>query len=273
MLQGFVTMYEHLLHLENVFNETKILIKDIALTIKERDFYSKKGNLITSYSIDYLHPSKEKLIQNLTILYHENGIGFKLLSSILGNVSYTQLRTIFRKLNIESRKGFSCITESLKKTRSERAKKSNPWRNWTGSNLSTMHSSSKKFLGGWYFNKNIQRNVWLRSSWEYAYASFLDETNKEWNVEVNSFLLSDGTYYRPDFFIYEKNNLLKIVEIKSTWSNGSQNRIEKFEKFKLEYPQIKSELICDELFTLINRTQSQCLIEWKKIRKMEKEND
>jgi predicted nuclease of restriction endonuclease-like RecB superfamily len=113
----------------------------------------------------------------------------------------------------------------------------------------------------------------LRSSWEYGYAKFLNDNRIEWDVEARSYLLSDGRYYRPDFFIYENNNLSKIVEIKSRWSNGSLERIDKFEMFKKEYGDISAELISDELFLLINRKQKDIINEWKKVRLMELKND
>jgi hypothetical protein len=47
-------------------------------------------------------------------------------------------------------------------------------------------------------------------------------------------------------------------------------RIDKFEKFKKEYSQIKSKIVGSELFEMIKRTPSQNLLEWKKSRIMEK---
>ena len=63
--------------------------------------------------------------------------------------------------------------------------------------------------------------------------------------------------------------LAEIVEVKSTWSNGSLERVEKFNTFKKEYPQINSKVIGQELFLLIGKAQSQVLLEWKKIRNKE----
>lgn len=227
--------------------------------------------MIASYVVDVNHPEVSLLKDNLQKLYYDNGIGYKLLSSMLGNVSYTQLRTIFLKVGVKGRVGTQCVTEGLKKVRSERARKSNPWKDWTGNpSLSQMHSKSKRYLGGWYLNRKSEKYVWLRSSWEFAYAMYLDEQEKYWDVEARSYLLSDGRYYRPDFFIYENDCLSEVIEIKSTWSNGAMNRIEKFETFKREYPLITARIIGDELFELIGKTPSQNLLEWKKLRIMEK---
>ena len=264
-------MYEHLAELTEILDETRKLIEEIALKTKGREFRSKGGAMTASYIIDINHPELNLLKDNLQKLYHENGIGYKLLSSMLGNVSYTQLRTIFKKIDVKGRTGTNCVTEGLKKIRSERARKSNPWKDWTGnSSLSQMHSKSKRYLGGWYLNSKAGKYVWLRSSWEFGYARYLDSQEKIWDAEVRSYLLSDGRYYRPDFFIYENGCLAEVVEVKSTWSNGSLDRIEKFEAFKREYPKISARIVGDELFDIIGRTPLQNLLEWKQKRIMEK---
>ncbi|NOU67485.1 restriction endonuclease [Paenibacillus sp. LMG 31461] len=58
------------------------------------------------------------------------------------------------------------------------------------------------------------RETYLRSSYEYAYAKYLDYLGITWTYEERTFNLGYKTY-KPDFFIYDKqNSLLKIVEIK-----------------------------------------------------------
>jgi hypothetical protein len=265
-------MYEHIRCLEELIDETRALIQTVACSKVKREFIGRGGKKTASYVIDTSHKDCEKLIKNLITLYEENGMGFKLISSHLGNVSYTRLRTIFDALEIEKRTGYNCVTDGLKKLRSERAKTNNPWTNWT-EKYKDKDMVNKHHLAGWFFNESKSKYVWLRSSWEYGYAKFLNENKIEWDVEVNSYLLHDGRYYRPDFFIYENNNLLKVVEIKSKWSNGSLDRIDKFEMFREEYREINADLITDELFILINRTQKDIITEWKKVRLMELKND
>jgi hypothetical protein len=59
------------------------------------------------------------------------------------------------------------------------------------------------------------KNVYLRSSYEYAYAKYLDYRKIRWSYEQRKFDLSHKIY-TPDFFVYnEKNELQFIVEIKS----------------------------------------------------------
>lgn len=56
---------------------------------------------------------------------------------------------------------------------------------------------------------------YLRSSYEYAYALYLDTVNANWNYEVKSYDLG-FKIYKPDFFIYDKiGNIIKVVEVKS----------------------------------------------------------
>ena len=261
-------MYEHLEDKKIMFEETRDLIHGIACSIPSRTFKSRGGEMVSSFFIDKDHVETPKLIANLQHLYHDCGIGFKLLSSELGNVSYTRLRTIFQVLGIEKRSGSSCVTEGLRKIRSERAKKNNPWTDWT-SKYPNKDKINKHHLGGWYLNKSKNKYVWLRSSWEYGYAVWLDSQELTWDVEVRSYLLSDGRYYRPDFFIFANECLEHIVEVKSKWSNGSLERIDKFEQFKQQYPAITVKLVSDELFELIGKKQAEVLEEWKKSRVLE----
>lgn len=56
---------------------------------------------------------------------------------------------------------------------------------------------------------------YLRSSYEYAYAKYLDYHLIPWSYEENAFDIG-YKIYKPDFFLYDQNgNLKKIVEIKS----------------------------------------------------------
>ncbi|MEB2492939.1 hypothetical protein SOP93_17405 [Peribacillus frigoritolerans] len=66
-----------------------------------------------------------------------------------------------------------------------------------------------KAYGGYY------KDIFLRSSYEYAYALYLDEIGIKWGYELQNFRLSKKVY-KPDFFLYDTDwNLLKIAEVKS----------------------------------------------------------
>jgi hypothetical protein len=261
-------MYEHLQDKKSMIEETRDLIYKVACSKTKRTFKSKGGKAVSSFFISKEHTDVPKLIENLQHLYHDCGIGFKLLSSELGNVSYTRLRTIFQALGIEKRNGTSCVTDGLKQLRSERARKNNPWTDWT-TKYPDKDKVNKHHLGGWYLNRSKSKYVWLRSSWEYGYATWLNSQKIIWDVEIRSYLLTDGRYYRPDFFLFVNDCLDYVVEIKSKWSNGSLERIDKFEQFRQEYPTIKAVLVTDELFEIIGKKQSEVLEEWKKVRVLE----
>lgn len=76
------------------------------------------------------------------------------------------------------------------------------------------------------------KEYWLRSSWETKVAEYLDRNNIIWKYEVQCFKLNDNQTYRPDFFIYDNEKLVKIIEVKGYWY---KNNKEKFENFKKKF--------------------------------------
>ncbi len=94
------------------------------------------------------------------------------------------------------------------------------------------------------------KEYYLRSSYEYAYAFYLDYFSVPWSYEDQVFEI-DGKSYKPDFFFYDQNGKLeKIVEIKSR----NKEAKEKAEKRLLAIEKqckIRTELISyEELKTL-----------------------
>ncbi|GEN35028.1 restriction endonuclease [Aneurinibacillus danicus] len=76
-------------------------------------------------------------------------------------------------------------------------------------------------------------DVYLRSSYEYAYAKYLDYKQINWKYEEKKFDLGDKMY-TPDFFIYnEKSELQFIVEIKSRNQQAKIKALENLEKLKM----------------------------------------
>jgi hypothetical protein len=57
------------------------------------------------------------------------------------------------------------------------------------------------------------RKVFLRSTLEFIYARSLDIDRVSYRTEEISYIIGNKTY-KPDFFLYEKEKLTKIVEIK-----------------------------------------------------------
>lgn len=62
---------------------------------------------------------------------------------------------------------------------------------------------------GWY------KGNYLRSSYEYVYAKILEKQGINYKLEQEVYYLENGMSYKPDFFIYKKDKLIEIVEIKS----------------------------------------------------------
>lgn len=118
-------------------------------------------------------------------------------------------------------------------------------------------------IQGYYFNKSKNKYVWLRSSSEYTYAKWLDEHNFEWDVEVVMYTLKSGKKYRPDFFIYENNEIKKIVEIKGYWVD----KVWKFDEIKEQLNGTGIECILIDKDNIRNYTNNKNIIkEWKQIR-------
>ena len=159
--------------------------------------------------------------------YYDLGYGFKNIGKLL-NISYSNVRQIFYYLNIKYRKGYNVVTDKLKEIRRINAIKSGGWRNRNIKNIKT-----ERGVQGYYYNKSIKKYVWIRSSWEYIYAKWLDKNNFIWNVEFKSYKINNIEYYRPDFFIFDKNNnLTSIIEIKGYWKNRLWKTILLKEKLK-----------------------------------------
>lgn len=66
----------------------------------------------------------------------------------------------------------------------------------------------------------------MRSSWEIAYAKWLDKNNIEWRYELNTFDLGD-TCYTPDFYLPETN---EYIEVKGYFPKKIKEKIELFKQ-------------------------------------------
>jgi hypothetical protein len=71
----------------------------------------------------------------------------------------------------------------------------------------------------------------LRSSYELAYANWMDENNIDWYYEPQ-FKLSSGKIFSPDFQLSTGD----IIEIKGYWTKTA---LDKWHQFCLEYPDLK----------------------------------
>lgn len=80
--------------------------------------------------------------------------------------------------------------------------------------------------GGYYTSKN-NGIIWLRSSYEIAYAKWLDDNDILWLYEHKHYKLSDGSSYFPDFYLVYED---KYVEIKGYMYPKAKHKIEMFIK-------------------------------------------
>lgn len=108
---------------------------------------------------------------------------------------------------------------------------------------------------------------YLKSSYEYAYARYLDFINKKWKYEQQSFDLGE-CYYTPDFFIYdEDNNLEYIVETKSNKKEYLEKAEKKVKLLKDKYD-INGYVVSHEglriAFSDTPLSLSQIIKEWQK---------
>lgn len=75
-----------------------------------------------------------------------------------------------------------------------------------------------------YYQSPLQGRVCFRSSWELAYAKYLDSINELWYYEIETFDIGNNTY-TPDFFLSRTN---KFIEIKGYMYPKHQEKINKF---------------------------------------------
>jgi len=163
-------------------------------------------------------------------------------------------------MDIDIRKGQSVCTDKLREIRSARVK----------GNKSPFYNkqifNSNNGVQGYYLRKYDNKYVWLRSTWEYIYAKWLDSKNIKWDIEKTSYKLSNGNTYRPDFFILNDDGSVKtIVEIKGYYDN----RLYKVDLAKEEYNLDISVVFDITLYT--NTSYMKELKEWK-LKKLLKED-
>lgn len=78
--------------------------------------------------------------------------------------------------------------------------------------------------------KSIKRikykKFWMRSSWEVAYAKYLDKNKIQWQYEPRIFEVGKFRYI-PDFYLPDTDT---YVEIKGRWRNNAKKKFNLFQK-------------------------------------------
>ncbi len=77
-----------------------------------------------------------------------------------------------------------------------------------------------------YYPSPLQGQVCFRSSYELAYAKYLDSIHELWMYEMETFDLGNTTY-TPDFFL---PRLEKFIEIKGYMNEKSKAQIQQFQE-------------------------------------------
>ena len=82
----------------------------------------------------------------------------------------------------------------------------------------------------WYPNEDDQQ-ICMRSSWEVAFACWLDYLGIPWLYEPKAFYIGKGKWtgvtYTPDFYLPEQNT---YIEIKGMYSEKNKRKMEEFRK-------------------------------------------
>ncbi len=212
-------------------------------------------------------PSKLKAdsFKYITELY-DSGYGYKIIARSL-DISYTQCRNFFNVyLGHCMRKGTNVVTDKVRDFRSKRVLGSkNPWYDWTNNKNPELFKNNSRGIQGYYKTKE-QGYIWLRSTWEYIYAKWLDKHNINWKYEDIQYKLSNGQSYRPDFFIMKDNDTIDyIVEVKGHF----KDRMYKVDMLREEY-NLEIVIITD-ITQYCETTYIKDLKAWKKEKLLKKE--
>jgi len=113
--------------------------------------------------------------------------------------------------------------QKMRENAPDRSGKKNPMYGKKAARLSGIGKGS-------YYDSPLQGTIWLRSSYEIAYAKYLDEHKILWMYEMETFELSNEMTYTPDFFLPK---FKKFIDTKGYMKKEAQ---EKINKFKEEYP-------------------------------------
>jgi len=247
------------------FTETSPHLEQNTKLLMVEKGHHKFSNHVRNLSDDI----KIHLKSQIQEYYFERGWGLKLVARNVLGISYTNCRTLFRLLELTFNKGYNVCNDTLRAFRKQKAIEEN--KEETGfrhPDLLRYSKTTHRGVQGYYFNTSTQSYVWLRSTWEFIYAKFLNKAGIKWKIEQRYFRLSDGTKYSPDFYIYNDTwELQKIVEIKGYFDK----RAYKVELLREEFykdSKIDIILIRDiKLYLENDLTYEKELKTWKTIRK------
>lgn len=238
-------------------------INSLLLDIDNKKFKIGNKKITDAILNDYRY---NDLINFLNSVYVEQGYGFKsIINKFNIKTTYTKLRNIIKFLNIKIHSNVEA-NDCLRKQRSEISKSN--YKNklgWFKEGVQEKIKNHKTARGiqGYYWNSYKNKYVWLRSSWEFIYAKWLNNNNINWDVEVCKYKLNDGTLYRPDFFIFDENNNIKyIVEIKGYWKNHAYKTNLLHDTFNIKT------ILIEDMTPYLESTMLNEIKLWKNLRKL-----
>ena len=138
------------------------------------------------------------------------------------NLTYTNMRQLLKFFGVEIRKGMNVVIPSLCESRRQKAlSEHKAGIGWFDPEIRRkIEKTNARGVQGYYLNQSTNELVWLRSTYEYIFAKWLDRTKHNWKMEMTYYKLGTSIY-RPDFFIHDENwNLVKIIEIKGYWDSN-----------------------------------------------------
>ena len=236
----------------------RMITKKYGGDIPNKTFTSNNTHDVNLIKNDTRYITTYNFIKNL----YDEGHGLK---SIIKDNSLPITTPVLRKLMIDimniNLRNYSDITDVLRVKRSNKVKLEHD--KGIGWFSDSVVRKQNRGIQGYYFNKSRNKYVWLRSTYEYIYAMWLDHNKKIWDIEFKSYRLDDDTLYKPDFFIFDDNEkLIKIVEVKGYWENRSY-KFHKLQK-QLENDGIECEIINgDKILSYTNDQLKNITKIWK----------
>lgn len=264
--------------------EDKILLESKLIGLKQIYSNTKKmtgveSNMINKFVSILLQD--EQFVKVIKHYYVEKQIGIKSLIKLLDNIiSYSSLRSILIKIGVLNRDGnnHNYLDEQCKMRSYNALNKITPNYPSIYTHQHLMYNSNKQGVQGYYFSKLYNKNIWIRSTFEYIVIDHLERNNIKYSYEMKEYTLLDGRKYRPDFHILNNDSTIKyLIEIKSNYYISHQDD----KAFRLK------EQISDTVFVIFNvegiceffdikdikpkQLYNKKLKEWKSIRRMKHE--
>jgi len=235
--------------------------------IKEKKFKISIGTKRFKFTKNIKKDERYKFVKKwFNKKYIKEGYGIKsLIFDYNLPITYSSLRNFLKFMEIPLHTP-NKANNFLKKRRSINARKQMLNKEGMYAEDIQKNIKSKKTtrgIQGYYWNSSKNKYVWLRSSWEFIYAKWLNKNKVIWDVEVKKYKLKNGSNYLPDFFIYDDNNeISKIVEIKGYWKNKEY-------KYLLLREQLNIEIaLITDIVPYTDQNLKKEINLWRKLRKL-----